>query len=132
MKREALQECHDLSHRGVIIFPEVVRRLLENGVERYSVDFVRRETTCYGTDGSSERLVFPEAEPLPMAESFGVQAVQEAIRAAQRDEIRYPEFMRRILAAGCVGYTAYLTGKRVVYEGRLGDFHVEHFPKKNP
>jgi hypothetical protein len=33
------------------------------------------------------------------------------------------------MEAGTVYYIAYLEGKRVMYIGREGDFHVEHFPK---
>jgi len=64
----------------------------------------------------------------PVAEGFSKSGIVAAIRAAQRDEIRYPEFMRPASAAGVVGYWAFLTGKRVIYFGRKGEFHVEEFP----
>jgi hypothetical protein len=50
-----------------------------------------------------------------------------AIRAAQADEIRYPEFLKRAVAAGTAAYWAFLTGKRVIYFGRNGEFHVEEW-----
>jgi uncharacterized protein YbcV (DUF1398 family) len=56
--------------------------------------------------------------------------VVAAIRAAQRDEIRYPEFIKRSRAAGVVAYWAFLTGRQVCYFGRQGECHVEKFPDK--
>ena len=128
MNRCVLEECQKLSHEGKVTFPQVVGRLLEAGVERYTVDLVRSETTYYSADGTSERVAFPSHERQAIAKDFSVDDVKAAIRAAQKDEIRFPEFVRRVLAAGCVGYTAYLHGKRVTYVGRTGDFHTEFFP----
>ena len=34
----------------------------------------------------------------------------------------------RAAEAGCVGYMAFMAGRRVVYYGRTGDSHVEWFP----
>ena len=61
---------------------------------------------------------------------FQLRRFRPAIEAAQRDEIRFPEFVKRVTAAGCVGYTAYLVGKRVTYVGRLGDSHTEFFSQE--
>ena len=55
-----------------------------------------------------------------------------AIRAAQADKIRYPEFMKRSAAAGVIAYWAFLTGRKVIYFGRKGEFHVEDFPGAKP
>jgi uncharacterized protein YbcV (DUF1398 family) len=52
-----------------------------------------------------------------------------AIRGAQADTVRYPEFVKRSTAAGVIGYWAFLTGKRVIYFGRKGEQHIEEFPK---
>ena len=52
-----------------------------------------------------------------------------AIRGAQADTVRYPEFVKRCTRAGVIGYWAFLTGKRVIYFGRKGEQHIEEFPK---
>ena len=52
-----------------------------------------------------------------------------AIRGAQADTIRYPEFLKQSTAAGPTAYWAFLTGKKVIYFRRKGDFHIEEFPK---
>jgi uncharacterized protein YbcV (DUF1398 family) len=60
--------------------------------------------------------------------NFPKMGLASAIRA-QSDEIRYPEFVKRARAAGVAAYWAFLTGKKVVYFGRKGEFHVEEFPR---
>jgi uncharacterized protein YbcV (DUF1398 family) len=119
------------AHSGQLIFPEVVRRMLAVGVASYFVDLIRAQDVVYLADDSTI------TEPLhldygPIAQEFSKPGIVAAIRAAQRDEIRYPEFMRRAAAAGIVAYWAELTGKRVIYFGRQGDMHIEWFPGAQP
>jgi len=65
-------------------------------------------------------------------EEFSPSEVVAAIRGAQADAIRYPEFVKRSVAAGVIAYWAFLTGKRVIYFGRKGEFHIEEFPRLKP
>jgi uncharacterized protein YbcV (DUF1398 family) len=125
---------HDVlaeSEAGKLIFPEVVRRLLEAGVESYFADLAKREETFYMPDGNThvEKMTLP---PAAIAEEFSASGVVSAIRGAQTDTIRYPEFVKRATAAGVIGYWAFLTGKKVIYFGRKGEFHVEEFPRAQP
>ena len=124
-----MKECKDLSLAGKIPFPEVVRRLHAVGVERYHVDLTRDETTYYLSCGESH--VFATGGPSGAAGPFDAAAVAGAVRAIQRGEIVFPEFLRRIAAAGCVGYFTQIDGRRVQYVGRTGDMHVEPFPSAN-
>lgn len=122
-----IEACVAGSWQGTLPFPEVVGRLAAAGVERYHVDYARHECTHYLASGES--LVIPvEHPPTPIAAVFSAAGVEAAIRASQRGEIDYPEFLRRTLAAGCVGYFVQLTGRRALYFGRLGEVHVEPFP----
>ncbi|AMV26011.1 hypothetical protein VT84_16550 [Gemmata sp. SH-PL17] len=121
-----IKDCKERSIAGTIPFPEVVRRLHAAGVERYHVDLTRDETTYYLSCGESHVLATGVLRD-PIAESFDVAAVEGAVRASQRGEIIFPEFLRRIMAAGCVGYFTQITGSRVQYVGRTGDLHVEPF-----
>jgi uncharacterized protein YbcV (DUF1398 family) len=120
---EVLAESQD----GKLTFPEVVRKLLEAGVESYFVDFAKGEDTVYMSDGGTlvDRINLPLS---PAAEEFSSTGIIAAIRGAQADLIRYPEFVKRSTAAGVIGYWAFLTGKKVIYFGRKGEFHVEDFP----
>jgi uncharacterized protein YbcV (DUF1398 family) len=116
------------SQAGNLVFPEVVRRLMEAGVESYFIDFSNGNETFYLRSGGShvgKMTVAPEA----VAEEFSSSGIVAAIRGAQSDSIRYPEFVKQATAAGVVGYWAFLTGKKVIYFGRKGELHVEEFPR---
>jgi uncharacterized protein YbcV (DUF1398 family) len=63
-----------------------------------------------------------------IAAEYSGEGIVAAIRGAQADAIRYPEFMRRSAEAGVIAYWAFLTGRKVVYFGRKGEMHVEEFP----
>ena len=74
----------------------------------------------------SEKMTLPR---LPVAGEFSSSEVTAAIRGAQADQIRYPEFMKRAAAAGVIAYWAFFTGRKVIYFGRKGESHVEEFPR---
>jgi uncharacterized protein YbcV (DUF1398 family) len=121
---------HDVlagSQAGKLVFPEVVRRLLEVGVESYFCDLVRGEETFYMTDGPThvEKMSLPMP---PVAEAFSLSGIVAAIRGAQQDTIRYPEFVKQSTASGVIAYWAFLTGRKVIYFGRKGEQHIEEFP----
>lgn len=128
---QAIHEVLVESHDGKLIFPDVVRRLLAAGVESYFVDLPRSEDVVYLADGTT--LVEKMHLPLePVANEFSKPGIVAAIRSAQGDKLRYPEFIRQASAAGVVAYWAYLSGKKVIYFGRKGEFHVEEFPGSRP
>jgi uncharacterized protein YbcV (DUF1398 family) len=125
---EVIHEVLAESQAGRLIFAEVVRRLLEAGVESYFCDLARGEETFYMTDSKTqvEKMFLPAA---PIAEEFSSSGLVAAIRGAQTDTIRYPEFMKRSSAAGVIAYWAFLSGRKVIYFGRKGELHVEEFPR---
>jgi uncharacterized protein YbcV (DUF1398 family) len=131
MNTTVIHETLAKSQAGELIFPEVVRRLLEVGVESYFCDLANGAEVFYMTDGKthSEKMVLPL---MPIAEEFSSSELIAAIRGAQTDTIRYPEFMKRSAAAGVVAYWAFLTGRKVIYFGRKGEIHIEEFPKAKP
>ena len=61
-------------------------------------------------------------------EAFDAEAVRGAIRGAQQGTVKYPEFVHRTMASGCVGYFVWIAGRHVRYLGRRGECHVEPFP----
>ena len=127
MNTSVIHEVMAKSQAGVLIFPEVVRRLLEVQVESYFCDLATGAETFYMSDGKThvEKMVLPLA---PIAEQFSSSGLLAAIRGAQTDTIRYPEFMKRSAEAGVIGYWAFLSGKKVIYFGRKGELHIEEFP----
>jgi len=109
--RNVVQECTDGSDDGRFTFPEVVRKLIDAGVEQYHADLRRGEKTYYMPD--NESVVTPSAaiKGSP-AQEFSAAGVEAAVRAIQRNEIGYMEFCENILAAGCVGYLVSIAGRR--------------------
>ncbi len=128
MDTKVIEETLRETEAGRKTFPECVKALLEVGVESYLVNFARMEKSSYGVNGETHVQKMSLAAS-PIADTFSNDEVIAAIRGAQRDEIRYPEFVKRAKAAGVEAYWAYLTGRRVVYLGRKGEIHVEEFPK---
>jgi uncharacterized protein YbcV (DUF1398 family) len=126
--REAIENCFKASKEGSIHFGEVVRQLSSVGVESYFADYRAGKTTYYLPNGES--LGLEAQQPgIAVASEFNAEAVRSAISGAQRDEVRYPEFVKLTRGAGCVGYFVWITGRHVTYLGRRGETHVEHFPK---
>jgi uncharacterized protein YbcV (DUF1398 family) len=128
MSKQIIHELAIATQQVKMTFPQVVKGLLEVGVESYLVDFAAKQKTHYLTDGTThaESMIL---EPGPIAPEFDGAALVAAIRGAQADTVRYPEFVMRSTAAGVIGYWAFLTGKKVIYFGRKGEQHIEEFPK---
>lgn len=128
MNTETIHEACKLSVANSLLFPDLVRRLAEAGVESYYADLIQLQKTYYAANGEVclSRL---EIEPIgPVGEHFNSAQVQEAVKAIQRGIITYVEFLRWLVAAGTFAYTVHIRGRRALYLGRAGDFHVENFP----
>jgi uncharacterized protein YbcV (DUF1398 family) len=131
MSQQVIQELATATQQGKMTFPQVVEGLLEAGVESYLVDFATKQKTHYLANGTAHAVPMI-LDPGPIAEDFNGPDLVAAIRGAQADTVRYPEFVKRSTAAGVIGYWAFLTGKRVIYFGRKGEQHIEEFPKPRP
>ena len=117
---------------GSIPFPEIVGRLMGEGVEYYQVDYRTLQLTFYGTVGGVvvAPLVF---ENLPeVGEAFDLIGLRAAIHDSQVNGQKFHDFSVRAMSAGVQSYYAFLSGKRVMYLGRLGDQHIEWFPGAKP
>lgn len=130
MNPKVLKECETLSFQNKLTFPQVVQRLAQTGVERYCADLVRLEKFYYSADGQTLTEAMPLKDAPAIGGAFETARVQEAIRAIQQGKIDYPEFLRQIMKAGVVYYDVFVDGRRAIYTGRAGDFHVEYFSKK--
>lgn len=124
---EVIQGCAQGALAGDVAFPEIVNRLTQIGVERYHADYSRQEITYYLAGGES--LVVDTKHPdYSTADEFNASGVEAAVRQSQRNEHTYLDFIRKTMAAGCVGYFVQISGRRAIYFGRNGESHVEHFP----
>ena len=128
MNTTEIQSIMKETQEGRMIFPDVVRRLLALGVESYFVDFAAGRETFYASNGETHTEAMKLALG-PVAAQFSHAGLVAAIRGAQADTIRYPEFVERSINSGVTGYWAFLTGKKVVYFGRKGESHTEEFPQ---
>lgn len=125
--KEVIERCAHQSHAGLLVFSEALGRLVEVGVESYFADYRNQSTTYYLS--SNEVLSVPmEMPPVEIPNSFNKDGVLSAIRGAQSDAVRYPEFLKLTMTAGCIGYIVWITGKHIGYFGRQGEVHIEHFP----
>ena len=97
-------------------------------MESYLVDFAAKQKTHYLMDGTTHAVPLI-LDPGPVAAEFNSAGLVAAIRGAQADTVRYPEFVKLSTVAGVIGYWAFLTGKKVIYLGRKGEQHIEEFPK---
>ena len=128
MDTRILNECEVLSHSGKAAFPDIVGRLAQAGVERYCADLVKLEKFYYSPDGQSAVVPMPLSGSPAIAKDWSLNNVRAAIRDIQKGDIQYPEFLKRIMSAGCVFYDVFIDGRKAIYTGRNGDFHVENFP----
>lgn len=128
MNKNVLDELALATQQGKMTFPEIVKGLLAEGVESYFVDFAAKRKTHYLADGTTHTVPMI-LDPGSISEEFRRPDLVAAIRGAQADTVRYPEFVKRSAAAGVAGYWAFLTGKSVIYLGRKGEQHIEEFLK---
>jgi uncharacterized protein YbcV (DUF1398 family) len=128
--KDVVREMSRASDEERITFPNVVKALMEVGIERYHADLVAGGKTYYLASGDFEEVEVHKVGGA--ARDFSPPGVEKAVRAIQRQEIAYRKFCRLIADAGCVGYFVSLVGRRAVYYGRTADEHVEWFPDAKP
>ena len=117
---------------GSMPFPEIVGKLIANGVEYYHVDYATRLFTFYSADGAAVIAPLSFEGLSSIAEDFDAAELKAAILDSQRHGQKFRVFCERAVRAGVQGYFAFLRGQRVTYFGRQGDHHVEWFPGAKP
>ena len=123
------RECLAAAESDRMTFPEIVARLIGAGFDGYQVDFRRGDATYYL--GGGEAFILPlDNIDAAVADHFDASGIASAVRTAQQQApgYTYRGFCRAVMAAGCAGYIVSFPGRRVLYLGRTGDMHIEHFP----
>lgn len=123
------EECARLSDLEKITFPEVVGRLIHAGIELYYADLLSHTKIFYAGDQAHTVHCLNRSKNV-VSENFNAEGVVQTIRAVQKGEFGYQEFLRRIMHFGVIGYIAFIRGQKVIYFGRKGEQHIEAFPKK--
>jgi uncharacterized protein YbcV (DUF1398 family) len=127
MNIEIINECLTASFADTP-FPVVVQKLASAGVTGYNADLITLRKTYYdsGTESIDEAL--PLTDTPAIAAQFDGDAVEAAVKAIQRKEVGYADFLRRIMKAGCSSYKVFFNGRKAMYFGRDGAFYTEPFP----
>src|SRR6202161_2216197 len=84
MSKQVIHELAIATQQGKLTFPQVVKGLLEVGVESYLVDFAAKQKTHYLMDGTTH-TVSMILDPGPIAAEFHSADLVSAIRGAQAD-----------------------------------------------
>lgn len=129
MDIKAIEECTQLNFEGKIGFGENVKRLLAADAVWYLVDLVQLKKVSYGADDAYSESM-PLTNPGKVGNRFSKSAITDTTAAIQRKEIDYPEFLRRLIAGGCVYYVIFMKGRKMAYVGSLGESHEEDFPEQ--
>lgn len=132
MNTEVIADAARATLSGSMSFPEVVRRLIETGVEYYHVDYIALRKTFYSATGDVATTPITYGDLPPVAANFDAPALRAAIFDSQRQGQHYRDFTRRAMESGVQGYIAFLRGRRVTYWGRGGEQHTEWFPGAGP
>ena len=132
MNANHIRELASATVSGSMSFPEIVGKLVTEGVEYYHVDYVALQMTFYGSEDGVviAPLIFTGFPAV--SKEFNASALKAAILDSQQNGQKFTDFSVRAAKAGVAGYFAYLRGQRVIYFGRQGDRHVEWFPGSKP
>ncbi len=128
MDNNIINDCLSLSLQGKITFPEVVMRLAGTGVEYYIADLAGRKTAYFGVNDEVYSVALNLEKPPKIAKNFDEHAIKNAIADIQQSRISYPVFLERIMSGGCTHYEIFIHGRKAIYFGRNGSFHIENFP----
>lgn len=87
-------------------YSELVARLLEIGIQSYTVD-VATGIVFYRLADGAHILHYPETANRTIAPYFGREATIQAVRDSRQKKIDYPGFMDAVAAAGVYLYRSY-------------------------
>ncbi|MDM9628146.1 DUF1398 family protein [Rhizobium sp. S152] len=129
-RRTIAENCMRASYEATMDFPDIISTLVGAGFEGYHVDYRSGTTAYYHGEGDSIVVDNIKTEGA-VGTRFLPSAVEANVRQAQAhaDGYSYRGFCENVKAAGCAGYLVSFSGRRVVYYGRNGECHIEHFPK---
>lgn len=132
MDANLILQAAEATLTGSLPFPEIVKGLMNHGVENYYVDYASRSFTFYSPQGAAVHAPISFEDLPAIAADFNRQALLAAIVDSQHHGQNFRDFSKRAVSAGVQGYFAFLRGQRVTYFGRQGDHHTEWFPGAQP
>lgn len=124
---EAIQElCESIMHQK-ISFAEFSTGLKRMGVERVTVDFVRKEHVFYMQDETYFVYALPPDYDLVIGKTFDQQKVKDAIFEFDRNLISPHQFHVKLSAAGVLSATGFFVDERGIYLGQNCNFYLEEW-----
>lgn len=132
MNAAAIEQLATATLNGSMPFPEILGRLMDEGVDFYQVDYRLRQFRFYGVHGDAVLAPLALKDLPEVHEVFDATKLQAAIHDSQMNGQKFRDFSVRAMLAGVQFYCVFLSGKRVMYLGRHGDQHVEWFPGAAP
>lgn len=127
MNYEVVKECTELSEKEKILFPDVIARLNEAGVELYYADLLNATKTYYSKNEAFSVPCMLNHEK-KVSDVFNANQVIQAIRYSQSGQIKYQEFIKQVMDAGVFSYFVFIQGRKAIYYGKKGEQHIEEFP----
>lgn len=116
-----ISEKINACYMGATNYPDLVGRLIEIGIESYTVD-TSSNTILYRYGDGNTMIKHGKIAKRLVNVNFDEQKTIEAIRNNQQGKTDYPTFMNEIAESGVIFYEATLRGsnKRVTYIGTNG------------
>jgi hypothetical protein len=116
--------------------PATIDAMRKLGVSHYRVDYLAAAVTSY-LSTTSKTCSFPSRPELKKRTiPFSIEDLIAPIRrfqeSAPTERTQYKELSKAIVDAGVTDYTCYVEGRKVVYNGVLGESHIEWFAPRNP
>ncbi len=129
-KKSIAEKCLEAAYDKSMAFPQIVGALIGAGFDGYSIDYRAGTATYYLPDGDDATIPLPHGGA-SVAASFDAAGIAAQIKWAQANppDYSYAAFCANVTALGCAGYLVSFLGKRVLYVGRTGETHIEHFPQ---
>lgn len=116
--------------------PATIDAMRKLGVSHYRVDYIAATVTSY-ISTSAITTSFPSRSELKKrTRPFAIEDIVAPIHLFQEKALtgrgNYKELSKPVVEAGVTDYTCYIDGKKVVYQGVLGETHTEWFAPGNP
>lgn len=124
---KSIQELCDSMMQQKFSFADFSAALERMGIERVTVDFVRKEHVFYSQDGTYFTYALPSNYELVIAKTFDQQKVKDAIFEFDRNMINPHQFHVRLSAAGVLSATGFFLDKRGIYLGQNCNFYLEEW-----
>ena len=121
----SLGQMIDLIYQGNLFFEEFSCEALKLGVERFNLDFLRKEYCFYGPNNKIFSHDLPQKEEWVIGRRFDGTKIETAIKAIDSKQISALEFHQAIAHAGVVFGHVYLKSKKILYLGLEGDVYEE-------